>query len=343
MKKIYAISVILFVVISLLAVPGCKKSPAAGKDLALLKLVPMDAQGIVYANIKQALTLDLFKKQVETLKKETAKPGEKKAFENYEDFVAKTGIDPEKDIHSAVLAILNGNLKELSAGSSADILLILDLNYDRAKILGMLKEQASRDNLNRSEETYKGAPILNVQEKNGQEFSLAFLNDKTISFGKPAAVKQAIDLSQGKGASFINNAKMKPYFETVKPGVILSFAFALPNEVKKVHDMGMMQIDLTKAEIVFGFLEHIKNTWTGDLELISHNETANAQLVSTLNIALGALGMSSPEAGELVKNIAIGSTADAIKIKFSISEELARKLQEKTAGQKPVATPPTTE
>lgn len=343
MKKIYAISVITFVVISLLAVPGCKKSPNAGKDLALLKLVPMDAQGIVCANIKKALELDLFKKQVEKLKQEAAKPGEKKVFENYEDFVAKTGIDPEKDIRGAALAILSGNLKKLETGNDADILLVLDLNYDRAKILAVIKEQVSREDLKRNEETYKGVPILNVREKNGQEFSLAFLNDKTISFGKAAAVKQSIDLSKGKGSSFIDNAKMKPYFEIMKPGIILSFAFALPNEVKKVHDMGMMQIDLTKAEIIFGFIEHIKNAWAGELQLISRNETANAQLVSTLNVALGAMGMTSPEAGELVKSIAIGSTAEAIKITFSISEELAKKLQEKAAAPKVGMTPPANE
>lgn len=341
MRKTVVILTISCVVFTLLLVTGCGKTPAAKEELALFKFIPEKASGVFCAKIEEALKLEILKKKSDELKADMAAPNEGKIFKDYQDFMEQTGIDLEKDIHKAAVAFFGTNVNDIKSGKGLDILVVLDLSYNREKFLNLLKEKLEEKKKEYNTEAYKDVPILTIKDDNNNEKVLAFINDHTLAAGKSETIRQSVDLFKGEGKNILDSDKMKSFAKVLGKGEIVSFAFVIPEELKKVHDIfGMLQADLSKAEIVFGFIDYAKSTWSGEFNLVSHNAEANALLVSTLNGTLGAARLASPEAGELVDSITFTSSADVIKLKFSISENLAEKMQERIGGKKPGLTPP---
>lgn len=342
MRKIVITSAVTFFVFSFLFFSGCGKAPAAAKEeLSLLRLIPENAKGIFSMNVKQALELDIFKGKIDDFKKNITEPDEGKGFESYQDFIDKGGLDIEKDIHCVAFGYFGTKLSDIKSESDIGLLAILKLNYNRDKIRALLKEDGQKHNVVYEEKTYKDTLLLVIKKEANNEGAVAFINDKTIAAGKTEKVRQAIDLSKGDGKSILDSKKMKPFIRMLGKGEMISFAFVIPKELKKVHDiLGMLQADLSKAEIVFGFAEYKKGSFSGEFQLVSHNGQANAQLVSILNNTLAVAGMASPDAGELVKNINFSSSADNIRLTFSISEELLNRLPGMIVGEKPGLAPP---
>jgi len=223
-------------------------------------------------------------------------------------------------------------------GEEPDMVAVLKINYNKDKILGLIKEKGGKI----VEETYNGVPVFKVQD-NGKEQMFSFVSSAIIAFGVPDGVKKVIDLSKG-GKSVLDNEKMKPFLGKMKTDAIASFLLELPDEAKKVHEVGgMFKMDLTKAEAVLGFMDYSNKTWSGEIEMISKNEEGNQQLVTTLNSLKMLGGGAGPEVAELVNNINITGTAESIKMNITITEELMEKLQEKFKPQKQEMAPPAAE
>ncbi|MCK4763887.1 MAG: hypothetical protein KAW12_16925 [Candidatus Aminicenantes bacterium] len=344
MKKLFVSLTVVFFALFLLLVSGCDNTPGAPKEeLVLLKLVPGEAAGIFCVNVERAAALEITKDWLDSYKKDMEKPKEDKLFENYRDFADNTGIELGRDIR-AVSAAFFGKTPiavDMKAAKDIDMVVLFDLDYDKNKILTVLKEKLLGKKIEYKEETYKDAVVLKIKEGENKEAALSFVNDKTIALGKPGRVKQVIDLSLGEGGSILDQAKIKPFLESAEIGSLISFAFIIPEELKKVHDVArMFSADLTKAEIVFGLADHRGSTWLGEFQLVSPNAEGNAQIASVLNTLLSAAALASPEVGELIGAINISSSADALKLTFSVSDELAKKLQEKALGKKPGLVPP---
>jgi hypothetical protein len=265
----------------------------------------------------------------EAEQKETQKPGE--LFENYQDFVDKTGIDPKKDIHAMVFGLYG----ELGA-KEPDTVFLANLNYTQNTLLTIIKEKAP----GYTEETYNGVGVHKFNDEKGKDMALSFLSENLIAAGRPDLLMKVIDLHKGKGQSITANETMKPHFNKIKPGAIATFIFGFPQEAKKVHDSGMFKVDLTKAEAVVGYFDNEGNTWTGEITMISHNEEANQQLVSTLNGFKVMAAAGGPEVEEVVKNMDLKASADSVKLKVTMTEELLEKLRTKISG---TMTPPPTQ
>lgn len=343
MKKFFMASTMTVIVLTLLLISGCggdKETGTAGGGgvVNLLSYLPDNASGVVTVNFTEVAKLALFDEMIKKADAEEAKeegegdskPG--KVFKNYEDFVTKTGIDPKKDIHGLAVAILGplGN-------TEPDAVVVASLNYDKEKVMAAIK-LASVDKL--TEETYKDIVIF-ITKEDADQGAFAFINESTIAAGKIDGVKKVIDLSKGEGQSIMANAKMKSYIE--KFSGLVSFVIEFPEDAKKVHDMGMAQIDLSKAEVMLGHFNYNGNAYSGEIALICPNEEGNNQLVTTLNGFKGMAAMMGPEAGELVNKLNLTASADRVTMSFDIPQELIEKLQqkmkEKTQAMAP--TPPT--
>ncbi len=339
MKKIrvtltLAVTLFLF---SLLIVSGCgDKGVGSAKGEDLLTFVPENAAGMLAVNFKKVAELEVFNKTIEDLKKKQPEP-EEKGFKSYQDFIDQTGIDPQKDIHALVLAFF-GDLK-ISGQSEPDFAAVLSLNYDKDKMLGLIKSKLAEEKEDLKEEKYQNLTIFKAKDEKGKNVAFSFISDRLIVVGRDIQVKLVIDLSKGKGKNIFNNKKVKPYLKEIS-GQMASFFFNFPEEGKKVHDAGMFKMDLSKAELFFGHVNYKGDAWTGEIQLVSHNPEGNEQLVTTLNGMKGMAAMGGPEIAELVGNINLSATADAIKISFSLSNELLKKMQKKIGAQKSGITPP---
>ncbi|HLP47128.1 MAG TPA: hypothetical protein VK469_14340 [Candidatus Kapabacteria bacterium] len=325
MKKILTTTVMTVLFFMLLFFPGCQKGKtgtlsASGVDL--IKMLPESSTGVIYINFKDLAKLEFFDKMVKEKKSE--KPGE--MFKDYQDFVNKTGIDPQKDIFAMAFAI-PGNMTP----GNPEAVGVAKLNYNKEKILKLMKEQ----NVTLTEVPYKGVTVYKFTEvkENGEveENAFAFISDEVAALGKPNSVNKVIDLSKGDGKSAMDNPKLKPYIE--KFSGLVSFVFDFPGDARKIHDMGMGKIDLTKAEVIVGNFNFKDNAYIGEVNMISPNKEANDQLVNTLNGFKGMASLAGEEAMEVVNKIVITSSADKVTLSFNIPNELlervSKKLEEK--------------
>ncbi len=326
-------------VLTLLLFPGCQKDNTIGgasvSGIKLFSMIPDSSAGVIFINFQDLAKMEFFDKMIKDEK--PAKPGA--TFKDYQDFVTKTGIDPKKDVYSLAIAIF-GNI---GPANTADGVLVAQLNYNKDKILALLQEQK----VGFTQEVYKGITIYKVKEvkQDGteEENAFAFINESVAAGGKLDGVKKVIDLSKGEGQSIMANAKLKPYIE--KFSGLVSFVFDFPADAKKVHDMGMAKVDLTKAEAIQGNFNFKDNAYMGEINLVCPNQEGNNQLVSTLNGFKGMAGLAGQEAVELVGKININASAEKVTLSFNIPSELLdrvkKKLEEKvkmTAEPAPTST-----
>jgi hypothetical protein len=334
MKKRFLLLSTIVLFSTLVFIPGCggEKSTAGSGSTNLLKLLPANPAAVFSVNVKKMSQLPFFDKMIQDAeKKNIDKPG--KIFENYQDFVTKTGIDPKKDIYAIAL----GAYGELGSKDN-EVAFVVNLKYNKDTVLGILKAKGAEF----SEETYKDVTIYKAKEEMDKEMGFTFLTDQIIAGGTPALLNQVIDLHKGTGKSVMDTAKMKNHLESLKHDAIVTFVLDLPEEAKKVHDSGMFKMDLSKAEVIKGFFDYDNKTWKGELTLVSHNEEANQQLVSTLNGLKMMAGAAGPEVAELIKNLTLTASAHGVTLEVSISEALLEKLQAKFAEKSKgmMSTPP---
>jgi len=330
-KRSVTLSLVLTLLLStLLVLSGCGDKGPGGEmtedQAELLSLLPDNAAGIFLVNFKKFTRMKFFDQMIkEAEEKKIDEPGA--AFKGYQDFIDKTGIDPKKDIYSMAFAIY-GKIGPMAG--EPDVAAVINLNYNKNSIMGLIKENAPEF----AEDTYNGVAIFEGKDKKGKDMAFSFIGEKTMAAGTPYLLKQVIDISKTGGQGVMGNAKMKPYLGELKPGAIMSFVIDFPEEAKKAQEGGMFKMDLSKAEVVLGYVDYSGSAWDGEIALISHNEEGNKQMVSTLNAFKMMGGALGPEVEELISNLDISASADSVKIKLSISDELLEKLKKKVEEQR---------
>jgi hypothetical protein len=321
-----------FTLMSLFVMTGCggekpgDTGPAAPSAVEnkLFSLLPADSAGVFSINIKKLTHLEFFDKMI---KEAEAKPVDSDSpFDSYNDFVAKSGIDPKKDIYGMAAAIYG----PIGPAANPDVVVVVQMNFDQNMLLRLMKAQGEKY----AEETYKDVAVYNFKDSKGKDMSMAFVAGDVLAAGYPAGLKKVIDLSKGEGQSALQNNLLKGYMQKFDTNAILSFAMQFPEAEKKVRDGGMFKFDLSKAEALVGHVDYSGGEWQGKLVLVSHNPEGNDQLVSTLN-GMKMMGAAlGPEIAELLTNMDLSAKSDSIVLKITISDELLEKLQKFSEKQK---------
>jgi hypothetical protein len=317
-KKVLVLSLVL---IALVLVPACKKKTAgqlSSEDM--LAMVPDGPVMLMAFNFQQFAALDLFDKTFKQNWQQNQKAG--MVFKDYQDFVNQTGVDLQKDVYGVVAAVYGKFESE-----NPELVGIVNLKYDPDKLLAVFKKNGEFT----GEETYRDRILYSLKSKDpAKEMRLTFLNQSNIAFGSPLQLKKAIDLNLDKGKSVLQTVAMMKYVDKMNKNVMFWMAIGnIPEKMKSAPAGGMMPVDLSKAEAFTAFADFKNKTLSGELRLVSQNETGNKQIVDMLNglKSLGAMGASKePELGELLNSIQLSSAADHIKLTFSLSEELMNKL-----------------
>jgi hypothetical protein len=334
-KKMMVLTLVLAM---LLVMPACKKkTPGRLGGEGALAMVPDGAVMLLNFDFLKFSDLALFDKMLKDDWKKDGGPG--KVFADYPDFVKKTGIDLKKDVYS-VTAGIYGEL----GGAEPQMVALVNLKYDKEKVLGLLRQNS----VIVAEENYRGLGLYSLKGDEGKkEARLVFLTPYAVAIGTEAQVKLAVDLAQGSGASILKNAAMMKYVNKLEKESMFWLAIGnIPDKLKNAPAGGMMPVDLSKAEAFIGYVDYKGKTFSGEFQLLSNNEAGNKQVVDMLNglKALGAMGSAKePELGQLLNAIQLSSSADAIKLAFSLPEELMNKLsdkaKDKAKGMMPPAAP----
>lgn len=330
-KQLVALTLILAL---MLLAPACKKkaaAPAAAGDM--LAMVPDGAMMLMSFDFQRFASLRFFDKALKDDWRKTVKGGE--GFENYQEFVQKTGIDLQKDVHFVVAAVYGGLEQK-----DTEALGLVSLKYDPAKLLAVLREKGAVS----AEEPYAGLTLYTLKNDKGDKpMTLAFLNPGCVAAGSAGWIKKTVDLADKKGQSVLKNPGLMKYVNGLDKKSMFWLALGnIPRQVKEAQG-GMMPVDLSKAEAFTAVADFKDQVLAGELRLISANEAGNKQIADMLNgfKAMAAMGAAKePELAELLNGLQLDSAPDHVRLTFRLSEALLDKLGEKAKTKAQGMMPP---
>jgi len=326
MKKFTAISIVVF--LAFFSFTVCKKKPStpvAGKATPddILNLVPSDVQGVFFVDFQRAMTSEIVNEVMQ----------EEKTQEKLQEFITKTGIDPQKDVFFIAGALTEGMGEATQKGVA-----IINLRYDKHSLLPMIKEKMEEEEQVLSEEEYSGFTVYHSAKEN-DEGSFSFLDDSNIVLGQSDSVKAVIDVLQKKGDNVFKNKKLSDVLNKTDKKALFWGAFLFPPELMdKAASQNPMLGNLkaiTASTLSFDYKD--KNI-IGEIKVMSSEQDKIQQIADMLNGLKAFGGMAAaknPEVGELMESIEISTGEDHVRIYASVPEELISKLKTKVTPPSP--------
>lgn len=326
MKKITATGIaLIFIFLSFIS---CGKEPSAPKPGTasvddMLSLIPDDAKGVFFVDFHKAMTTEIASKAIK----------EDENYQKYQEFVEKTGIDPQKDVYFVTVAVTEAMEKEKTKGAA-----IINLKYDKEAIISLFKEKAAEEEQEVQEEEYSGFTIYAWKEQKGEKLYFSFLDDSNIVVGNEIEVKSIIDVKQRKKENVFKNEVLSDLIAETNKDAILWGAILIPAEaMSKAASQNPMLSSLEGINAVSMYFDYKNKNIIAEIKVMSSDETKNQQVADLLNGLKAMGGMAAakkPEVGELMNKIEITSAADHVKIYASIPEELINKLKEMEEKEK---------
>ncbi len=320
MKKLTAIGItFIFVFFSFIS---CEKKPTAPRAGAasvddMLSLVPDDAMGVFFIDFHRAMSTEMASKTIK----------EDKNYQKYQEFIEMTGIDPQKDVYFVTLAVMEVIEKEKTKASA-----IINLKYDKEKLLSLAKEKATEEGQEILEEEYNGMKIYSIEQEKGEAPKFSFIDDSNIVAGDEVGVRSCIDVLQKRRENVFKNEELTDLIETTNKGAMIWGAFLIPQEMmNKVADQNPMLGNLKAVQATSMYFDYKDKNILSEIKVMSSDETKNQQIADLLNGVKAMGGMVSakkPEIGELINKIEITSSPDHVKIYANIPEELINRLKE---------------
>lgn len=316
MKKASILGLAALLIVTLTActsTTGVKSGAAAGE--ALIKLLPKSTMGVVAVDVARVMGTEATVKALQ----------EPKAKEKYDEFVKMTGIDPTKDISYFGFGLIGA---PSGAAPEGDGGFIVNLKYDKAKLLGVLKEKAPEV----KEETYNGVIVYSNLDggKSKQTTQAAFLDASHIVLGSEKGIRGIIDVYQKKAESIAKNAEMAAILKKVNKSGVAWGAFAVPPDfVKKGMEKNPQLKVLEGVTALTMAFDYKLATFTADIRTLGGTKEQNANLASTLNgfKSLGAMfAAQEPVAGDVLNGITISSGQDYTSLTITLSQEVLDKV-----------------
>lgn len=304
----------------LLPTIGCKK-----KGDKTLNVLPAGARAVFSLDFSRFAQQSFFDRIVTPNSAQRVDNDQNKSmpFKSYQEFVSKTGIDPKKDVDWFAGAVY-GKFQ----AHDMEMVLAVHARYDRDKVLALLRQAKP----GMKEETRGGAIVCSMMEPADQPIQVAMFDNGLMLAGSAARVREAIDLVNGQGRSVLGDDAIKKQLARVNRSNMFWLVVTVPDEMKKTPQASSLPVDMSKAETLLLALDYKDKTLSGDLQLVQPDEKANTQIATTLNgfKGMGAMAAAKePDLGELLNSIQITSSADNVRLTFSMPEKLMNKLGDK--------------
>lgn len=315
-KKIFAVlALIIFILAASVACSRQVKAPRAGqaKIMELVGLLPENTQGVFAWDVHRTLTTSAAQHSLE----------DKDIAAKIQEFKEKTGIDPAQDVYFIV-----GGMVATSDPEPLGVALI-NLRYDKEKILALMKEKTPEI----SETNYGQTKLYLLPREKKPEPGLVFYDDSNIFIGESEAIKAVIDVCTKKARNITQNADLNSLMKNSNTEAVFWSALLLPAEV---------MAELAKSNAMLTSLEHLRSltmsfdyknkNLLGEIKAMGTDESQNRQIADLLTgmRAMGAMAVSRyPEVVEFFNRLDIASSAQAVRLIFTLPEELLVKLGER--------------
>ncbi len=318
MKKTITFFAIVFIVIAGLTSCGKSGVPKAGNAQAenMLKLLPANADGIVFIDLARAMEMEFARKAITE-------------DEDIQAFIEMTNIDPLKDIFFLAGAVTQ---KE-NEGDKEKVAAILNLNYDKDKILALIREKAQEEGKEISETDYEGFTIYGMWEDD-KEISLTFIDESNILAGDKTQTQAIIDVILKKTDNFYSNETLANLVsKTDKQAILWGAIHFAPESLDEMTADNPMLQDLKNLQAASISFNYKNQAILADIKLMGGDETKNKSLADFLTGIKGFAGMMAaekPEIGVLMNAITITSGPEHVQISANIPEELLESLKSET-------------
>jgi hypothetical protein len=319
MKKTAIFSLILLLaVIGFVACGKKAEAPKAGSASPddMLGLLPMNAKGVFLVNVNQAMAIEAADKAIK----------ENDDYQKYLEFIEKTGIDPQKDIYYVAAALTS----DLGGKDEAGVA-IVNMKYDKEKILPLIKEKLAEEEQEMVESDHGGMTLYSIQGDEDEEGAFAFLDESNIVIGSENEVKTVIDITQKKADSITKNQALTDLLaKTEKEGILWGAILIPADTMEKAASENPMMSSFEAVNAATLLFDYKDQNIIAEINLMSDDEENNKKIADALNgfKALGAMAAGEkPELGELLNKIEISSAADHVKVYCSLPEELLNKLK----------------
>ena len=284
---------------------SCAKKVESDRALTLL---PKESTFLFSANIKKLAATALFNK----IKEDT------EMLEKYNEFVDKTGIDPEKHLERIVLAI------PPDVEETQEVAIAVFGTFDPEKILSAIEEEGEVET-----STYEGLDVYSFTPED-KPMSMSFLAEGCLAFGGQESIKRMIELSKGKGESIEANAEMMEVLKDVNQEDMFWGIGLIPEDYRQKAMANPMTQSFASLRSVILSINAEKGI---DFSLLSRSdEEEDAKLIADAIkgfVALGKMGAGEkPDILEALDNIEISAEKNAVTISMHLSEELMEKLGE---------------
>jgi hypothetical protein len=292
-----------------------KAGPADAENA--LKLIPKDVMAVFFIDIHRVMTIEF----INNLIKEKENDETSDELTDFQEFKAKTGIDPEKDINFIVGAITGKTEKGKEEGVG-----IINLTYNKDLLLSLIKEELAKEKEEEHEkqaeeehgeeekehgekeehemieEEYNGFTIYTVreeceeeEEEHGKEEeehgakhekggSFTFLDESNIAVGDANSVKSVIDVLQKKKENVFKNEGFSSLLTKIdKEAIFWGAALIPPDAINEVISEKPELIILEAVNAASVSLDYKNKNIIADIKIMSSDPMKNQELADNLN------------------------------------------------------------
>src|SRR5262245_31644929 len=321
------------VVIAAASVVGLGLALALGAlvlDPARAAVGPLPAEGLVLpADTRFVMGLDVRRFVQSPFYKKFASQGGRPAA--FADLAAKTGLDPERDVDTVLIA------GRPDKGQEGGVVIVRG-RFDRTK----LSQAIEREGRSVSTKKQDGNPVYLFNEGKKGAGALAFLghDDDLLVMGSQKAVEAAVSSHFQGQTPLKQNAALTALLERVKPGSTFwmvgdeSVLSQMPTSMPAPGGSGGASIQLPqlKGLMVTGELEPVV---TLDVTGEATDAAAAAQLADIVRgfVALASLqAAQKPELKGLQNAISVTTEQSSVRLSARVPYELLEAMQPKKAA-----------
>jgi hypothetical protein len=234
------------------------------------------------------------------------------------EFIAKTGVDPRKDITYIIAAGRPSQQKDAGVAIAVG-------RFDPATITSFISSKVTPINVD-----YKGANVLMIPEANGTklEKGIAFLTASEIALGDLDSLKAVLDV-RSQAAPSIDSTSLAGLLRDLNSNDMFWFAGSPAGVVSKLPANTPFVPSLAAVQNVFGTL-NLTTKVEGKITVTATTDETAGQLAEFVRglIALGNLaGAQNPDLVELIRNVQVAQRANQFDVSVSFPIELLQKLE----------------
>jgi hypothetical protein len=276
-----------------------------------LSLVPAGATAVAYANVQGVMASE-FRQRLNVLMDNEGK--------GRQEFQEQTGIDVERDIDSVIASLSPGTATGTDHPGNGFV--ALRGRFDIAKIEALVTSKGGQLS------EYKGARLLVAHEEKGDAPVIALVSGDLVIVGSDAAVKGAIDRSQGDGsASITSDGEFVRMLESVDQNSTVwaigrPKAFGVNADGNEMPSQVMAQLPEVKWVAASG---HLNGGLTATLRAEGKDSDAGKNMREVLQgiLALARLQMDAkPELKPLLSSIQIEGTGNGVALHMTLPAEM---------------------